>query len=107
MLTYVGHQVKGEESQTAEVVNVEALLPQDRDYLTYQVDIFTWTSDNHLQGSFTTHGFAEGVTWLVLANPISVSSATRSRFNLRFISLTRLCWPGCGSFATAAPPAPG
>ena len=36
------HQVKGEESQTAEVVNVEALLPQDRDYLTYQVDIFTW-----------------------------------------------------------------
>ena len=38
----IGPQVKGEESQTAEVVNVEALLPQDRDYLTYQVDIFTW-----------------------------------------------------------------
>ena len=34
--------MKGEESQTAEVVNVEALLPQDRDYLTYQVDILTW-----------------------------------------------------------------
>ena len=41
MLTPFGHQVKGEESQTAEVVNVEDLLPQDRDYLTYQVDIFT------------------------------------------------------------------
>ena len=36
------HQVKGEESQTAEVVNVEALLPQNRDYLTYQANIFTW-----------------------------------------------------------------
>ena len=36
------HQVKGEESQTAEVVNVEALLPQDRDYLTYQANILTW-----------------------------------------------------------------
>ena len=34
-------QVKGEESQTAEVVNVEALLPQDRDYFTYQVHILT------------------------------------------------------------------
>ena len=43
-MTPIGHQVKGEESQTAEVVNVEALLPQDRDYLTYQVDFFTWTS---------------------------------------------------------------
>ena len=42
LLKPIGHQVKGEESQTAEVVNVEALLPQDRDYLTYQVDIFTW-----------------------------------------------------------------
>jgi len=59
-------EVKGEESQTAEVLNVEALLPQDRDYLTYQ-------------GSLTTHGFAEGVTWLVLTNPISVSSATLAR----------------------------
>ena len=34
--------MKGEESQTAEVVNVEALLPQERDYLTYQVDILIW-----------------------------------------------------------------
>ena len=41
MFTHI--QVKGEESQTAEVVNVvEALLPQERDYLTYQVDILIW-----------------------------------------------------------------
>ena len=41
-MTPFGHQVKGEESQTAEVVNVEALLPQERDYLTYQVDNLIW-----------------------------------------------------------------
>ena len=107
--------MKGEESQTAEVVNVEALLPQDRDYLTYQVDILisieTLLRDNRVQGSFTTHGFAEGVTWLVLTNPISVSSRTLARcklLNLRFISSTHpLCWSGCSSCTTAAPPAPG
>ena len=85
LLIPIGPQVKGEESQTAEVVNVEALLPQDRDYLTYQVDIFTWIyplTTMNIQGSFTTHGFAEGVTWLVLTNPISVSSATLSRCKL-------------------------
>ena len=41
-IVYTDIQVKGEESQTAEVVNVEALLPQERDYLTYQVDILIW-----------------------------------------------------------------
>ena len=76
-----GHQVKGEETQTAEVVNVEGLLPQDRDYLTYQVAtiILILINITNTQGSLTTPGFAEGVTWLVLINPISVSSATLAR----------------------------
>jgi len=59
-------EVKGEEAQTAEVVDVKGLLPQKRDYLTYQ-------------GSLTTPDFSEGVTWIVLTNPISVSSATLTR----------------------------
>ena len=29
--------MKGEEAQTAEVVDVKGLLPQKKDYLTYQV----------------------------------------------------------------------
>ena len=76
-----GHQVKGEETQTAEVVNVEGLLPQDRDYLTYQVAtiILILINITITQGSLTTPGFAEGVNWLVLTNPISVSSATLAR----------------------------
>ena len=32
--------MKGEEAQTAEVVDVKGLLPQKRDYLTYQVEAF-------------------------------------------------------------------
>ena len=76
-----GHQVKGEETQTAEVVNVEGLLPPDRDYLTYQVAtiILILINITITQGSLTTPGFAEGVNWLVLTNPISVSSATLAR----------------------------
>ena len=76
-----GHQVKGEETQTAEVVNVEGLLPPDRDYLTYQVAtiIYILINITNTQGSLTTPGFAEGVNWLVLTNPISVSSATLAR----------------------------
>ena len=46
-------QLKGESAQTAEVVEVEGLLPEDRDYLTYQ-------------GSLTCPGFQEGVVWCVL-----------------------------------------
>ena len=41
LVTSWARQVKGEESQTAEVVDVEALLPQERDYFTYQVNILT------------------------------------------------------------------
>ena len=76
-----GRQVKGEETQTAEVVNVEGLLPKDRDYLTYQVAtiILILINITITQGSLTTPGFAEGVIWLVLINPISVSSATLAR----------------------------
>ena len=37
---FSGHKVKGEEAQTAEVVDVKGLLPQKRDYLTYQVEAF-------------------------------------------------------------------
>ena len=76
-----GRQVKGEETQTAEVVNVEGLLPKDRDYLTYQVAtiILILINITITQGSLTTPGFTEGVTWLVLTNPISVSSATLAR----------------------------
>ena len=32
--------MKGEEAQTAEVVDVKGLLPQKRDYLTYQAKAF-------------------------------------------------------------------
>ena len=37
---FSGHKVKGEEAQTAEVVDVKGLLPLKRDYLTYQVEAF-------------------------------------------------------------------
>ena len=72
-----GRQVKGEETQTAEVVNVEGLLPKDRDYLTYQVAtiILILINITITQGSLTTPWFA----WLLLTNPISVSSATLAR----------------------------
>ena len=40
---FSGHKVKGEEAQTAEVVDVKGLLPQKRDYLTYQVEAFSLT----------------------------------------------------------------
>ena len=73
-----GRQVKGEETQTAEVVNVEGLLPKDRDYLTYQVAtiILILINITITQGSLTT---PERVNWLLLTNPISVSSATLAR----------------------------
>ena len=32
--------MKGEEAQTAEVVDVKGLLPLKKDYLTYQVEAF-------------------------------------------------------------------
>ena len=35
--------------------------------------------DVHVQGSLTTPDFSEGVTWIVLTNPISVSNATLTR----------------------------
>ena len=35
--------MKGEEAQTAEVVDVKGLLPLKRDYLTYQVEAFSLT----------------------------------------------------------------
>lgn len=62
-------QVKGEEAQTAEVVRVEGLLPEDRDYLTYE-------------GSLTSGEFQEGVTWVVLTQPLPVSSATLANMQL-------------------------
>ena len=37
---FSGHKVKGEEAQTAEVVDVKGLLPLKKDYLTYQVEAF-------------------------------------------------------------------
>ena len=45
---------------------MEGLLPQDRDYLTYQ-------------GSLTTPGFEEGVVWAVLLQPISASPLAFNR----------------------------
>ena len=38
---FSGRKVKGEEAQTAEVVDVKGLLPQKRDYITYQVEAFS------------------------------------------------------------------
>ena len=74
--------MKGEEAQTAEVVDVKGLLPQKRDYLTYQVEAFNLTLFIIIcvvQGSLTTPDFSEGVTWIVLTNPISVSNAALTR----------------------------
>ena len=76
--------MKGEEAQTAEVVDVKGLLPQKRDYLTYQVEafnliLFIMIYLIYVQGSLTTPDFSEGVTWILLTNPISVSSATLAR----------------------------
>ena len=62
-------QLKGEEAQTAEVVRVEGLLPEDRDYLTYQ-------------GSLTSGEFQEGVTWMVLTEALPVSSACLANMQL-------------------------
>jgi len=62
-------QLKGEEAQTAEVVRVEGLLPEDRDYLTYQ-------------GSLTSGEFQEGVIWMVLTQPLPVSSACLANMQL-------------------------
>ena len=67
-------QLQGEQAQTAEVVRVEGLLPQDRDYLTYQ-------------GSLTTPGFEEGVVWAVLLQPIAVSPAALA-------GMRQLCYGG-------------
>ena len=62
----------GEQAQTAEVVEVEGLLPGDRDYLTYR-------------GSLTSPGFQEGAVWAVLVHPVGVSRACLARMQqLRF-----------------------
>ena len=62
-------ELKGEQTQTAEVVRVEELLPEDRDYLTYH-------------GSLTSPagpGLEEGVLWAVLTSPVGVSSRALAR----------------------------
>ena len=81
---FSGRKVKGEEAQTAEVVDVKGLLPLKRDYLTYQVEafnliLFIMMCMCTVQGSLTTPDFSEGVTWIVLTNPISVSKAALTR----------------------------
>ena len=52
---------EGQSAQTAEHVDLENILPVDRDYFTYN-------------GSLTTPGFQEVVTWVVLKKPVMVSS---------------------------------
>ena len=57
---------KGQAAQTAEHVDLENMLPMDRDYFTYM-------------GSLTTPGFQENVVWMVLAKPIMVSKQAIER----------------------------
>ena len=52
---------KGQSAQTAEHVDLENILPVDRDYFTYN-------------GSLTTPGFQEVVTWVVLKKPVMISN---------------------------------
>ena len=52
---------KGQSAQTAEHVDLENILPVDRDYCTYN-------------GYLTTPEFQEVVTWVVLKKPVMVSN---------------------------------
>ena len=57
---------KGQAAQTAEQVDLEKILPMDKDYFTYL-------------GSLTTPDFKENVVWMVLAEPITVSRQAINR----------------------------
>jgi len=57
---------KGQAAPTAENVELENILPVDRDYFTYA-------------GSLTTPGFQESVIWVVLKEPIMVSKRAMDR----------------------------
>jgi carbonic anhydrase len=59
-------KLKGQAAQTAEQVDLENILPKDKDYFTYL-------------GSLTTPGFQENVVWMVLADPILVSQQVVDR----------------------------
>jgi len=65
-------KLKGQAAQTAEHVDLENILPMDKDYYTYS-------------GSLTTPGFQECVTWVVLKEPVMVSKKLIDRMKeLRF-----------------------
>jgi len=57
----------GDEAELAGKVNVEAMLPESRDYYRFN-------------GSLTTPPCSEGVWWLVMKQPVSVSQAQIDKF---------------------------
>ena len=59
-------KLRGQAAQTAEQVDLENILPKDKDYFTYL-------------GSLTTPEFQENVVWMVLAEPVMVSKQVVDR----------------------------
>ena len=63
-----GHQVEGEKNQTAEEINVGVFFSRQRCIFPSRFKPF----DSHVQGSFTTQRFAEGLTWLVFTGQVQI-----------------------------------
>jgi carbonic anhydrase len=69
-------QEAGQSGPLPEAVDANALLPQNRDYYRFT-------------GSLTTPPCAEGLMWLVMKTPVTISKAQREQFNTLYQGNTR------------------